>query len=62
MYSSVFVAPGHGGAAPLAAGLALLAALSTGGWGAWAGVQELAYVQAVVFEPYIHGARAYVNA
>ncbi|KAG2438040.1 hypothetical protein HXX76_005654 [Chlamydomonas incerta] len=32
MYSSVFVAPGHGGAAPLAAGLALLAALSTGGF------------------------------
>ncbi|KAG2450662.1 hypothetical protein HYH02_004502 [Chlamydomonas schloesseri] len=32
MYSCVFVAPGQGSAAPLAAGLALLAALSTGGF------------------------------
>ncbi|EFJ43062.1 hypothetical protein VOLCADRAFT_96845 [Volvox carteri f. nagariensis] len=33
MYTAVFVAPGQGTAAPLAAGLALLAALSTGdGW------------------------------
>ncbi|KAG2486318.1 hypothetical protein HYH03_015022 [Edaphochlamys debaryana] len=32
MYSALFIAPGHGSAAPLAAGLALLAALSTGGF------------------------------
>ncbi|PNH09725.1 hypothetical protein TSOC_003641 [Tetrabaena socialis] len=32
MYSAVFVPPGHGWASPLAAGLALLAALSTGGY------------------------------
>ncbi|KXZ48907.1 hypothetical protein GPECTOR_24g196 [Gonium pectorale] len=31
MYGAVFVAPGHGTAAPISAGLALLAALSTGG-------------------------------
>lgn len=31
MYASIFVRPGHGDAAPLAAGLALFAALSTGG-------------------------------
>ncbi|GFR52745.1 hypothetical protein Agub_g15356, partial [Astrephomene gubernaculifera] len=32
MYGAVFVAPGQGTASPLAAGLALLAALSTGGY------------------------------
>ncbi|GLC51565.1 hypothetical protein PLESTB_000516200 [Pleodorina starrii] len=32
MYTAVFVSPGQGTAAPLAAGLALLAALSTGGF------------------------------
>ncbi|GIM14659.1 hypothetical protein Vretimale_17609, partial [Volvox reticuliferus] len=32
MYTAVFVAPGQGTAAPLAAGLALLAVLSTGGF------------------------------
>ncbi len=30
MYASIFIRPGHGDAAPLAAGLALFAALSTG--------------------------------